>query len=266
MSGIGVLFVRRTVADMAIHHDQGRPVFSFLESLKRARQHRQIVGIGHARHVPSISDKARCHIFAERPVGRTIQRDVIVVVDPAEIRELQMSGERRRFAPDSLHQIAIRTHRVNVKVEDFEIRAIEICRLPFAGDRHSDAVAHSLPQRPGRGFNSGSDMRFGMSRRQASQLPEALDLLHRHCEVFQNLALLVHPPHLGEVQHGIEQHGRVAVGEHEAVAIQPGGIGGIVAQKFLPQTIGHWAPVPSARRDGRSWPAARRQSPEFESC
>ena len=40
------------------------------------------------------------------------------------------------------------------------------------------------------------------------------------------------------MQHGVQQHGGVAVGKHEAVAIQPGGIGGIIAQKFLPQAIG----------------------------
>src|ERR1700722_6997960 len=151
-----------------------------------------------------------------------------------------MSRQGRRFASNSLHQIAIRTHRVDVKVEDFEIRTVEIRRLPFTCDRHADAVAYSLPQGPGRSLHSGSDMGLGMSRRQASQLPEALDLFHRHCELFQTLALLPPPPHLGEVQHGIKQHGGVAVGQNEAVAIQPGGIGGVVAQEFLPKTIGHW--------------------------
>src|ERR1700740_3580604 len=102
-----------------------------------------------------------------------------------------MAGEGSSFAPNPLHQIAIGTDCVDVEVEDLEIRPVEIRRLPFARNRHPYAVTHALPQGPSRGFNSGGDMRFGMPRRQASQLPEALDLLQRNCEIFQNLALFV---------------------------------------------------------------------------
>ena len=150
-----------------------------------------------------------------------------------------MSGKGSGFASNPFHQIPVRTHRVNIEVEDFEFRAIEVGRQPLAGDGHSDAVAHALAQRAGRGLNSGSDMRFGVPRRQASQLAEALDIFHRNRDFLQNLALLVDPTHLGKVKHGVEQHRGVAVGKDEAVAIQPSGIRGIVAEEFLPQTIGH---------------------------
>ena len=82
---VGVLFMRRTVADVAIHDDQGGPVCGLVERVERARQHRQVIGIGHARYVPSISHKASRNVLAERPIRRTIEGNVIVVIHPTEI-------------------------------------------------------------------------------------------------------------------------------------------------------------------------------------
>jgi hypothetical protein len=57
------------------------------------------------------------------------------------------------------------------------------------------------------------------------QLPKVRDLLHRQ----------VIPR---EVQQCVEQHRSVAVGEHEAVAVGPMRIGGIVPQIVVPQDLG----------------------------
>src|SRR5216683_6329097 len=45
--------------------------------------------------------------------------------------------------------------------------------------------------------------------------------------------------HSGEIQHRVQQHGRMPVRQDEAVAIGPDWIGGIVTQELLPQTINH---------------------------
>ena len=150
-----------------------------------------------------------------------------------------MAGQGRRFASDSLHQITIRAHGVHVVVEHFKIGAIEIRRQPFAGNRHAHAVSHSLTEWSSRGFHAGSDMRFGMPRSLAAQLPEAFNFLHRHRELFQNLLIRAYRSHPREMKHGIKQHRGVSVREHEAVAIGPNGIFGVIAQKFLPQAISH---------------------------
>ena len=63
--GVGVLFVWRPVANMAVDNNQGRAICGLLERLKRPGQHLQIIGVGHTRDVPSISHKTRRHIFAE---------------------------------------------------------------------------------------------------------------------------------------------------------------------------------------------------------
>src|SRR5882762_2927176 len=40
------------------------------------------------------------------------------------------------------------------------------------------------------------------------------------------------------MQQGIEQHGSVSIGKHEAVAVRPDRIFRVIAQKLLPQTVG----------------------------
>src|SRR5882762_5734864 len=150
-----------------------------------------------------------------------------------------MAGQGRRFASDSLHEITIRAHGVHVVVEYFKIRAIEIRRQPFASDGHAHAVSYSLTEWSSRAFHAGSDMRFGMPRSLAAQLPEAFNFLHGQRELFQNLLISAYRSHPREMKHGIKQHRGVSVREHEAVAIGPNGIFGVIAQKFLPQAISH---------------------------
>src|SRR5271166_5593108 len=102
VSRIAVMFMRGTVANVAVDNDESWPVGGCVEGLKRPRQHFQVVGIGHAGYVPAVSYKPCRHIFAERPTRRAVERDVIVVVHPAKTRELQMSGERGGFAANTL--------------------------------------------------------------------------------------------------------------------------------------------------------------------
>src|SRR3546814_2406982 len=65
-----------------------------------------------------------------------------------------------------------------------------------------------------------------MPRRLAAPLPEALDLVERQVVA-------------GDVQQAVQQRRTVAGGEHEAVAVGPQRIGGVVLQESLPQHVGH---------------------------
>src|ERR1700716_341190 len=78
-----------------------------------------------------------------------------------------------------------------------------------------------------------------MSRGSAPKLPEAFDLFHRHRELLKNLPVLINLPHLREMKHRVEQHGSMAIREHEPVAVHPCGICGVVAKEFLPKAVGH---------------------------
>ena len=162
-----------------------------------------------------------------------------------------MAGQGRRFASHSLHEITIRAHAVHVVVEYFKIRAIEIRRQPFAGDRHAHAVSHSLTEWSSRGFHAGSDMRFGMPRSLAAQLPEAFNFLHRHRELFQNLLISAYRSHPREMKHGIKQHRGVSVGEHEAIAVGPDRVEWIEAHDAVPDRV-------DQRRQGHRRPGMSR--------
>ena len=89
----GVLFVRRAVGDVAVHDDQRGPVRGVVERFERPRQHLQIVGVADPRDVPAICHEARGYVIAKRQRCVALNADVIVVVDPAQIVEPQMSRQ-----------------------------------------------------------------------------------------------------------------------------------------------------------------------------
>jgi hypothetical protein len=150
-----------------------------------------------------------------------------------------MPRQGRRLARDPLHHVAIAAHRVDVVVEELEAGTVEVGRLPATGDRHPDAGGDPLAQRPGGGLDPGGQAVFGMSGALAVELPEALDVLELYRELPLPFVLRVHRLHASEMQHGVQQHRGVAVGEHEPVAVGPDGVLGIEAQEVLPQAIDH---------------------------
>jgi hypothetical protein len=103
---------------------------------------------------------------------------VIIVVNPAEIRKLQMAGQRSGFAGHAFHEIAVPANGVYIKVKDLEAGLVEICSEPLTGDRHSDAIAGTLSERSRGRFYASGDVRFRMARSFASDLAESLDFVH----------------------------------------------------------------------------------------
>ncbi len=97
----------------------------------------------------------------------------------------------------------------------------------------------TLAERPGGGFDARSPAVFGMSGSLAVELAKLLDVIERDREFTQAFVLGIHAAHLGQVQHGVQQHGGVAVRQNKAVAIGPDRIGGVVTQELLPQAVGY---------------------------
>ena len=104
---------------------------------------------------------------------------------------------------------------------------VEARRHHLRGDAHPDAVRESLSERTGRHFDAGRVAVLGMAGGLRSPLAEALQLIHRHLRI------------AGEMQQRIEQHRRVAGGEHEAIAILPVRRFRIVAHELGPEDEGH---------------------------
>ena len=84
VSGLGVLLVRSAVSDVAVNDDEGGAV-ALEKGVQGPAQHGEIVGIAHAGHIPSIAHEARSNVFTEGQRGVSLDGDVIVVIDPAEI-------------------------------------------------------------------------------------------------------------------------------------------------------------------------------------
>src|SRR6185437_10050511 len=123
------------------------------------------------------AEEACRDILIKRNAGIAVNRDVVVIVDPAEVIEREMAGERRGLGAHALHHVAVATYRVDVVAEDLEIRAIVAAGEPRLGDRHADAVRDALAERTGRRLDARHPSIFGMTRRLAAELAEAADIV-----------------------------------------------------------------------------------------
>src|SRR5689334_23397930 len=90
-----------------------------------------------------------------------------------------MSGQRRRFGSDALHQIAVAHDPIGVMIDDVEAVAIEARRQMRFRHRDSDAVGETLAERAGGHFDAGRMAALRVARRGASPLPKLLDLFER---------------------------------------------------------------------------------------
>ena len=217
---------------MAVDDDHRRRVRPAAEGSEGLVEGRDVVGVRHVLDVPAIGPEARADIVAERQVGMAFDGDVVVVVDPAQVAELQMAGKRGRFVGNAFHHVAVAAHRIDVVVEEVEAGAIEVLSQPARCDRHADAVAAALSQRPGGRLDADGQPIFGVARTFAVELAEQLDIVEAHRRPVLGL-------HAGKMQQGIEQHRGVAVRQNEAVAVGPRRLFRIVAQELLPQGVGH---------------------------
>ena len=117
VGGVGVLLVGRTPGDVAVDDDQRRPIIRLLEDLQGPVQHRRVVGVAHAGDVPAVADEPGGDVLAEGQLGVAFDGDLVVVVDPAEVRQLEVRGQRGGLAGDALHHATVAADGVDVVVE-----------------------------------------------------------------------------------------------------------------------------------------------------
>src|SRR5438552_3039770 len=98
MRGVGVLLMRGAVADMAIDDDESWPVIRSKKFVECIRQRVEVIRVSNVGYVPAVSPEAHGNVFTERPIGGTVKRDLVSVVNPTEVRQLEMSSERSRLA------------------------------------------------------------------------------------------------------------------------------------------------------------------------
>ncbi len=233
----GVLLVRRAVTDVAFDDDQARPIVNALGDRDCISDPLAIVGVADPLHVPAIGEEPPGDILGEGKSGIALDRDVVAIVDPAKIAELQMAGKRGGLAADPLHHAAVAAQREDVVIEQGETRLVEIPRQPVCGNRHADARCNPLAKRSRCGLDTRGQVVFRMTWAFAVELAKALQIVERHRRSADPLVIFVDRLDAGQVQHRIEQGRGMAGGKHEAIAVRPDRILRIETEEILPQRV-----------------------------
>ncbi len=86
----------------------------------------EVVGVADPGDVPAVAHEARGDVVVVGDLGVAVDRDVVVVVDPAEVVEPLVAGERGGLVGDALHQVAVAADHVDVEVEELEAGPVEV--------------------------------------------------------------------------------------------------------------------------------------------
>ncbi len=216
MRGGGALLVRRAEADDRRQHDQRGLVLDALRledrllDLVQARVLRQRV------HRPAVGLEALRHLLPEGEVGRALDRDLVVVVDRDQLAEAEVAGERGSLRGDALLHVAVAGRDVGEVVDDLAALAVVALGPDRLGEREADGVGEALAERAGRDLDARRDAVLGVAGAATADLAEVLDVVE--AEVVA-----------AEVQERVLEHAGVPAAEHEAVAVEPGRVGRVVA-------------------------------------
>ena len=225
MHVVAVLLVGRAGADDGLAADQRGLGGVGLGLLDGGFDGDRVVALHVADHLPAVGFEALGGVVGEPAVDVAVDRNVVVVVEGDQLAEAPGAGERAGLVRDAFHQAAVAEEDIGVVVDDVVAGAVELGGEDLLGERHADRVGDALAERAGGGLDAGGVAVFGVARGLAVQLAEALEFLDRQVVA-------------GQVQQCVEQHGAVAVGQHETVAVGPFGVGRIVAQMAAPQHFG----------------------------
>ena len=176
--------------------------------------------------MPAIGGEARAGIVGKGEAGRAVDRNAVIVIIDDQLAEAQMTGQRGGFMADTFFHVAVAGDDIGVVVD----QTVEADAQMGLGDRHADRGGEALAQRPGGGFDAGSDIVFRMAGGAAAGLAELLQRLQRHRLI------------AGQIVQRIEQHRTMARRQDEAVAIGPGRIGRVELEKLAVEhgrDIGH---------------------------
>ncbi len=205
--------VGRRVTDVAAQDQQVRPAVVGLRRLECLGQTVEVVGhLTEVVNVPAVRGEPPGGVVAEGERRRTVDRDAVVVVDADQPPEPEVTGERRRLVADALHHAPVAGDHERVMVDRL---LAEPGAQDALGDRHADGVGEALPERAGGHLDAGGVASLRVAGRPRLELAELLQVVELEAVP-------------GQVQQRVLQDRRMAVGQHEPVAVGPFRIGGIV--------------------------------------
>ncbi len=175
--GLGRVLHGRAVPDVAVHHDDRRSITFRSERVERALDRLEVVRVRDGRDVPAVGHEPRRDIFGERDVRVAFDRHAVRVVDPAQVRQSLMSGERRRLGRDAFHHAAVARERVHVEVEEVEALAVVASGEPLTGNRHAHRRRNALAERTCRRLDSTRPAILRMTGATRVELAEGLQIV-----------------------------------------------------------------------------------------
>ena len=239
MRGVVPGLGRCAPGDHTLDDDHRRLAGLGLERLQRRGQCVEVVGVVDVLHRPAVALEPLRDVLGERQLGAALDGDLVAVVDPAQVGQLEMTGQRRRLGADPLHQAAVAADRVDVVVEQRVVGLVEGRRLPLAGDGHAHAGRDAGAERARGALHSGRPPVLRVPGALGVQLPELLQVLQRHRQLTQCLVDRVDRLDPGQMEHRVEQGRRVPGGQHEPVAVAPDRLVRVEAQEALPHRVHH---------------------------
>ena len=172
VDAVGTL-VARTVTDRGPEDNEGRLVLlgaGLLDRLVHALE--VLVAVLDVEDLPVVRLEALRDVLGEGDRGRTVDRDLVVVVDRNQVAELEVAGERSGFGRDTLHQATVAGEHVGVVVKQREVLLVEGGAEVSLRDRETDGVGETLTERTGGDLDTRGDADLRVTRRDRVELTE----------------------------------------------------------------------------------------------
>ena len=221
---VPALFGTSVADDRAAHDDRGT-IRLVSRHFDRGFDPGEVVAVQNPLYVPPVGVEPQARVLREGQVRAAVDRDAVVQVEDDQLAQAEVPREGAGLGGDALHHVPVAGDDIGEVVDDLVAGAVVPGCQVGLGHGHAHGVRDPLPERSRGGLHAGRISVLGMAGCLALPLPEIPDLIEGE----------VVP---GEMEHGVEQHGPVPAGEHEAVAVGPVGIFRVVPHEARPQHVG----------------------------
>src|SRR3974377_469731 len=167
------------VANVTIKKDEGRAICGLAKNRQRVLKPVDFVGVAHAENVPTVTEKSCRDVLRKGDARIAFDRDVIVVIDPAEVVQGEMARQRRCFGSHALHHAAIAANRVDVVAKDLEVGGVVTVGEPRLGYGHAHAGRNTLPKWSSCGLDPTNQALLGMTWSLAAELAKLTNIVER---------------------------------------------------------------------------------------
>mmetsp|Transcript_27185 Transcript_27185/g.41982 ORF Transcript_27185/g.41982 Transcript_27185/m.41982 type:complete len:404 (-) Transcript_27185:114-1325(-) len=222
VSSVGSLDLLDSLADDGVAFDElGLSVFGGLRRGEGLLNGIEVVSVDLV-CLPSVGFVPGDDVLALRVLRHFGEGDFVGVVHDDEVVELLVGRETGSLRGDSLLEASVAGKGEDVVSEDLVVCGVVDGLRHLLGKGEADGVGNSLSEGSGGGLDSGGGVfAIGELRVAGSHGVVLTEVLH----------LLEGKIVTGDVQPAVNEHGSVAGGQDEAVAVDPGRVGRVVGHR-----------------------------------